>query len=165
MRVLGIDPGVAITGYGLVERAGSRLRAAGAGVIRTPPGTDQGHRLLELRAALAGLISTYAPDAVAVERVFFNNNVRTAMAVGQASGIALLCAAEAAVEVADYTPSEVKRSVVGFGSASKHQVQSMVAALLSLERAPAPDAADACALAICHINRAGLVRALGEAAS
>lgn len=166
MRVLGIDPGVATTGYGVVERAGNRLRAAGAGVIRTTPRTGQAQRLLELRVALDGIISSYGPDAVAVERVFFNNNVRTAMAVGQASGIALLCAAEAAVEVADYTPSEVKRSVAGFGSASKRQVQAMVAALLSLERAPAPaDAADACALAICHLNRAGLARALGEAAS
>jgi crossover junction endodeoxyribonuclease RuvC len=164
--VLGIDPGVATTGYGVVERAGNRLRAEGAGVIRTTPRTGQAQRLLELRVALGGIISSYGPDAVAVERVFFNNNVRTAMAVGQASGIALLCAAEAAVEVADYTPSEVKRSVAGFGSASKRQVQAMVAALLSLERAPAPaDAADACALAICHLNRAGLARALGEAAS
>lgn len=166
MRVLGIDPGVATTGYGVVERAGSRMHAVALGAVRTPPGLVHPRRLARLKSELSRLMEAHAPSIVVVERLFFNSNVRTAIAVGQASGIALLCAAERGLEVADYTPSEVKQAVAGVGSASKQQVQAMVAALLSLPEPPRPpDAADACALAICHINRAGLARALKEAAS
>lgn len=164
MRVLGIDPGFATTGYGVVERIAGTLRPVTIGAIRTPPALPQADRLAHLAAALRGVIHATRPDVVAVERLFFNANVRTAMSVGQASGVALLAAAEAGLEVADYTPSEVKLSVVGVGNAAKPQVQSMVAALLKLDTVPKPpDAADACALAICHLNRSGLTRAITAA--
>ena len=164
MRVLGIDPGFATTGYGVVERLAGSLRPVTIGAIRTPAALPQADRLAHLAAALRGVIYATQPDVAAVERLFFNSNVRTAMSVGQASGVALLAAAEAGLEVADYTPSEVKLSVVGVGNAQKAQVQSMVAALLKLSAVPTPaDAADACALAICHLNRSGLTRAIAAA--
>ncbi|MBA3291265.1 MAG: crossover junction endodeoxyribonuclease RuvC, partial [Actinobacteria bacterium] len=152
MRVLGIDPGVATMGYGVVERAGGKLAPVTYGVIRTSADETQARRLMTLRTALAGIMREHLPDVVAIERLFFTTNVKTAMAVGQASGIALATAAEADLEVTDYTPNEVKQSVVGYGGASKAQVQAMVTALLGLAEAPRPpDAADACALAICHL--------------
>ncbi len=164
MRVLGIDPGFATTGYGVVERIAGGLRAVTVGAIRTPPALPQAARLAHLAGALRGVIHATEPEVVAVERLFFNANVRTAMSVGQASGVALLAAAEAGLDVFDYTPSEVKLSVVGVGNAEKAQVQSMVAALLKLKVVPKPaDAADACALAICHLNRSGLSRAIAQA--
>lgn len=163
MRVLGIDPGFATTGYGVVERIAGSLRAVTLGAVRTPPALPQAGRLAYLAGALRGIIHATSPDVVAVERLFFNNNVRTAMSVGQASGVALLAAAEAGLEVVDYTPSEVKQSVVGVGNAAKPQVQAMVAAVLRLDSVPKPaDAADACALAICHLNRSGLSRAIAR---
>lgn len=161
VRVIGIDPGVATTGYGVVERTGSRLVPVAVGVIRTEPHLPQAFRLARLRAALAEVLAEHRPEVASIERLFFNSNVRTAMAVGQASGVALSTLAEADIDVFDYTPSEVKQAVVGVGSAAKRQVQAMVAALLGLASGPKPaDAADACALAICHINRSGLTRAL-----
>jgi crossover junction endodeoxyribonuclease RuvC len=164
MRVLGIDPGLSTTGFGAVERSGGRLLAVGFGVIRTDPRAPYSARLKELREALAEVIARYEPAAVALERLFFNSNVKTAMSVGQASGIALLAAAEAGLDVADYTPSQVKSSVVGVGNATKKQVQSMVASLLRLSRAPErADAADACALAICHLNSHGYRTAVARA--
>ena len=165
MRVIGIDPGVATTGYAIVERAGSRMRPVDFGVIRTAAGAPLATRLVDLRASLIAVIARTDPNAAAVERLFFNSNAKTAMAVGQASGVALLSAAEAGVPVSHYTPSEVKQSVVGVGAASKRQVQAMVAALLGLGAPPRPaDAADACALAISHLNRAALRRAVESAA-
>lgn len=164
VRVLGIDPGVARTGYALVERSSDRLHAAGFGVITTQAGDSPALRLVQLRTKLLEMISAHRPDVVAVERLFFNANAKTAMAVGQASGVVLATAAENGLEVTDYTPLEVKQSVVGYGGASKSQVQAMVAALLRLDAPPKPpDAADACALAICHLNRAGLRRAIESA--
>jgi crossover junction endodeoxyribonuclease RuvC len=164
MKVMGIDPGVATTGYGVVERTGSRLRSVAAGVVRTDPADEHGARLAVLWDELGDLLAGHRPDAAAVERLFFNANVRTAIAVGQASGVVLLAAAQAGVALAHYTPLEVKQSVVGVGSASKRQVQSMVAAVLDLSAAPRPaDAADACALAICHLNRQGLAGAVARA--
>ena len=166
MRVLGIDPGFATTGFGVVERAGGRLRPIAFGAIRTDPGATQAQRLAELRRELAEVITTHRPEATAVERLFFNANVRTAIAVGQASGVALATAAELGLSVTDYTPPEVKQSVVGVGTASKKQVQAMVAALLGLTEPPEPaDAADACALAICHLHRSGFTRAIASAKS
>ncbi|MGH2750331.1 MAG: crossover junction endodeoxyribonuclease RuvC [Actinomycetota bacterium] len=165
MRVLGIDPGVATMGYGVVERAGSKPRALAFGVIRTSAGETQARRLMALRDALGEIMRRHRPEEVAVERLFFTSNAKTAMAVGQASGVALATAAEAGLAVSDYTPNEVKQSVVGFGGASKAQVQVMVAAVLGLAEPPRPpDAADACALAICHLNRSGLRAAVGRAA-
>ena len=161
MRVLGLDPGFATTGYGVVERAGGTLAAVALGAIRTTPGLPQADRLLELRDALLTILQAHEPDVVALERVFFNANVRTAMGVGQASGVLMVGAAGCGLAVHEYTPTEVKQSVVGVGTASKHQVQSMVASLLRLAGPPKPpDAADACALAICHLNRSGLARAI-----
>lgn len=164
MRVLGVDPGFATTGFAVVERAGGRLQALAVGAIKTTPGLPQADRLLELRQALARIATDHSPDAVALERLFFNANVRTAMGVGQASGVVMVTAAEAGLSVNEYTPTEVKSSVVGVGNATKHQVQSMVASLLRLSAPPKPpDAADACALAICHLNRSGLARAIAGA--
>ncbi len=162
MRVLGIDPGLATMGYAVVERVKGRLRPLALGVIRTPSGRPTADRLALIRRDILEVVDGYQPEVVAIERLFFNANVRTAMAVGQASGVALACAAERGLEVHDYTPPEVKQSVVGVGSATKKQVQTMVTSLLGLSEVPRfPDAADACALAICHINRNGLRQAIG----
>lgn len=164
MRVLGIDPGVATTGFGVVDKDGGRLRPVALGAIRTPSGLAHADRLACLQRDVSALIDQHRPEVVVIERLFFNANVRTAMAVGQASGVALAAAAAAGLEVHSYTPPEVKQSVVGVGSAAKAQVQAMVAAILGLAEPPTPpDAADACALAICHLNRSGLARALRAA--
>lgn len=164
MRVIGIDPGFATTGYAVVERSGGRLVAIDHGAIRTASGTPQAERLGALQCAIADLIDRHGPEAVSVERLFFNVNVRTAMAVGQASGVALATAAASGLPVFEYTPLEVKQSVVGVGNATKHQVGAMVASLLGLGSPPAPaDAADACAIAICHLIRARLTAAIGRA--
>lgn len=166
MRVLGIDPGYATTGYAVVQRSSGRPSPVCFGVIRTTAGSPQAARLVELRRGLEALIAEHRPEVVAIERVFFNSNVRTAMAVGQASGVALVTAGEAGLDVHDYTPTEVKQSVTGTGAATKTQVQAMVASILRLDAPPRPaDAADACALAICHLNRGGLARAVARASA
>lgn len=164
MRIIGIDPGIAVTGYGVIERCDGRLRALSHGVVCTDPGHPQPVRLAHLRAEIGGLMERLRPEEAAVERLFFNANVRTAMAVGQASGVVLASLAEAGVEVSDYTPPQVKLAVVGSGTASKRQVQAMVTSLLGLDARPAsPDAADALALAIAHHNQHGLARAVASA--
>lgn len=166
MRVLGIDPGLSRCGVGLVEGPPSRPRVVRAGVIRTSPGDPVALRLAALHDELAALIAAERPDAVAVERVFFNANVRTAMSVGQAAGVALLCAARAGVDVVEYTPTQVKSSVAGFGGADKAQVAFMVRALLRLTEAPKPaDTADALALALCHLQHSPLAYATGAASN
>jgi crossover junction endodeoxyribonuclease RuvC len=150
---LGIDPGLSRCGYGCVERRGSSMFALAAGVLMTPADAPTYARLAMLRADLKSLVSDLCPQVVVVERVFFQTNARTAMAVGQASGVALLTAAEAGCEVIEYTSNEVKLAVAGHGSATKDQVQRMVARLLNLPETPRPpDAADALALAICHLT-------------
>ncbi|HYH49924.1 MAG TPA: crossover junction endodeoxyribonuclease RuvC [Acidimicrobiia bacterium] len=157
--VLGIDPGVSRCGYGAVAADGSSLRAVACGVIRTPPSDPLPARLAALQIELENLVAEFAPAAVAVERVFFQTNVRTAMSVGQASGLALAVAARAGISVCQYTPNEVKQAVAGYGAAGKEQVQAMVTRLLNLTEIPKPpDAADALALAICHLS-AGRFRA------
>jgi crossover junction endodeoxyribonuclease RuvC len=149
--VLGIDPGLSRCGYGCVVRDGGRLRAVSFGIITTPASSPLPERLAELQAELRALLVELKPAAVAVERVFFQTNVRTAMSVGQASGLALAEASAAGCDVAQYTPNEVKQSVAGYGAAPKEQVQRMVQALLDLPAPPKPaDAADALALALCH---------------
>ena len=161
--VLGVDPGVSRCGYGAVAAEGSELSAVACGVIRTPPGDPLPDRLAALQVELEGLLAELRPGAVAVERVFFQTNVRTAMSVGQASGLALAAAARAGVPVGQYTPNEVKQAVAGYGAAGKAQVQAMVARLLHLPEVPKPpDAADALALAICHLS-AGRFRAAASA--
>ena len=163
--VLGIDPGEYPCGYGAVAAEGISLTALACGGIRTPPGDPLPDRLCALFAELEGLVAEMRPAAVAVERVFFQTNVRTAMSVGQASGLALTVAARAGVPVEQYTPNEVKQAVAGYGAAGKAQVQAMVARLLHLPEVPnPPDAADALALAICHLS-AGRFRAAAGAAS
>jgi crossover junction endodeoxyribonuclease RuvC len=162
---MGIDPGLRTTGFAVVEPGATRPRALAAGAVTTSARAAQAPRLARLRHELAGLLDAYEPDVVAVERVFFNANVRTAMSVGQAAGVALATAAESGVEVVHYTPTEVKLTVAGVGSAPKQQVQAMVARMLGLARAPAPaDAADACALALCHLARVRLDTAVARAA-
>jgi crossover junction endodeoxyribonuclease RuvC len=157
--VLGIDPGVSRCGYGAVAAEGSELVPLACGVIRTSPGEPMPARLGALFAELESLVAELRPAAIAVERVFFQTNVRTAMSVGQASGLALVAAERAGVPVGQYTPNEVKQAVAGYGAADKAQVQAMVARLLHLPEIPKPpDAADALALAICHLS-AGRFRA------
>lgn len=156
MIVLGIDPGTAMTGYGLVERTGSRLRAVDYGCLETPAGMPLPERLLLIQDGLIDLVETHRPDLVAVERLFFNKNVQTAFAVGQARGVALLTAARFGLPVHEYGPHEVKLAVTGHGRAEKIQVQRMVQVVLGLAVLPRPDdAADALAIAIClaHAHR------------
>jgi crossover junction endodeoxyribonuclease RuvC len=157
-RVLGIDPGLTRCGYAVVDGRGSTgATAVAIGVIRTPAGDPLPQRLACLRGELAALIAEHLPDAVAVEHVFFQVNVRTAMSVGQASGLALAEAAAAGCDVVQYTPNQVKDAVAGWGGAPKEQVQRMVQARLRLAAPPRPaDAADACALALCHLAMAPL---------
>lgn len=161
--VLGIDPGLSRCGYGIVARAGGDARALGCGVIRTPSGDALPERLLSLDNELRALIAETRPSAVAVERVLFQTNARTAMSVGQASGLALVVAARAGVPVALYSPNEVKLAVTGDGRADKAAVQMMVARLLNLREVPKPpDAADALALACCHLWRVPLAAGLAQ---
>ena len=156
--MLGIDPGLTRCGYAVVDGHGAKGAAAVAlGVIRTAAGDVLPQRLAALPRELAALIAEFRPAAVAVEHVFFQVNVRTAMSVGQASGLALAAAFAAGCEVAQYTPNQVKDAVAGWGGASKEQVQKMVQARLRLSRPPRPpDAADAAALALCHLAMAPL---------
>ena len=165
MFVLGIDPGLTRCGYGAVDGGpGGALRAVAAGVLSTAPSSPLPDRLAELQVGLRALLIELAPDAVAVERVFFSANARTAMAVGQASGLALAEAATRGCEVAQYTPNEVKLAVAGAGAAPKEQVTRMIQSLLSLPAPPRPaDAADALALAVCHHACAPLQRRVAGA--
>jgi crossover junction endodeoxyribonuclease RuvC len=150
--VLGIDPGISRCGYGVVEQRSRTPRALALGVLRTPPADPLPKRLADLQRELRALIDEFHPDVVAVERVFFQVNVRTAMAVGQASGLAMAEAHAAGCAVAVYTPNEVKQAVAGHGAADKEQMQTMVQILLDLAAPPRPaDAADAAALALCHL--------------
>lgn len=154
MLVIGIDPGTATTGYGLVreERDGT-LTAIAYGVVSTPAGVEMPKRLVQLHAELTQIIALHRPESGAVEKLFFQKNVKTAITVAQGRGVALLALAQAGIAVGEYTPLEVKSSVVGYGNADKGQVQQMVRALLALEKIPKPDdAADALAIAICHLH-------------
>ncbi|HWG74588.1 MAG TPA: crossover junction endodeoxyribonuclease RuvC [Acidimicrobiales bacterium] len=164
MFALGIDPGLSRCGYGAVEGVAGGLRAVASGHLTTPPGDPTSERLGVLLADLRELMESLRPDVVVVERVLFQANARTAMSVGQASGVALATAAGLGLPVVEYSPNEVKQAVTGYGSATKAQVQAMVQVLLHLgERPRQPDRADALALAICHLTGAGL-RAAAAAA-
>jgi crossover junction endodeoxyribonuclease RuvC len=155
MRVMGVDPGLTRCGLGVVDgSAGGRVTLVAVDVIRTPAGDDVARRLVALEIEIDAWIARHRPDAVAVERVFSQHNVRTVMGTAQAGAIALLCAARVGLPVALHTPSEVKAAVTGSGRADKAQVTTMVTRLLRLDVRPAPaDAADALALAICHLWR------------
>ncbi len=159
MLALGIDPGTATTGYGLVrETQQGQLEAVKFGVILTPAGELPEKRLLYLYQQLKELILLHRPDSAAVEKLFFQRNVTTAISVGQARGVILLSLAEAGVAVTEYNPLDVKQAVAGYGHAEKGQVQQMVKALLDLEDVPRPDdAADALAIAICHLHSSHLL--------
>lgn len=154
--VLGIDPGTAITGYGVVgSTATDRLELLACGVVRTAAGEPMEQRLLELFTDLRALLVEFKPDEVAVEKLFFGRNITTAIEVGQARGVVLLCAALQNCALFEYTPAEVKRSIAGHGNADKQQVQEMVQRTLDLTSIPRPDdAADGVALALCHLQRA-----------
>ena len=165
MFVLGIDPGLSRCGYGAVEGGAGRLRAVAAGHLTTPSGEQTSERLGMLLADLRALLASLRPEVVVVERVLFQANARTAMSVGQASGVALATAAELGISVVEYSPNEVKQAVTGYGSATKEQVQTMVQVLLHLAERPRPaDQADALALAICHLTGAGLRAAAADGA-
>ncbi len=151
---LGIDPGTATTGYGLVRlEPDGGLLAVSYGVITTPKGSPAPARLAAFYDALRALLQEFHPDTAAVEKLFFQRNVSTAIAVGQARGVTLLALAQAGLPVFEYTPNEIKQAVAGYGSADKRQMQEMVRVLLALEAIPRPDdAADALAVAITHLN-------------
>ena len=153
MRVLGIDPGTAIVGYGVIEHDGYDFRCIDHGVIRTPAKTPLADRLLEIHEQLTRLVRALGPDHVAVEELFFTNNAKTALSVGHARGVILLTIRERGLPLYEYTPNQVKQALVGYGSADKAQVQEFLRLLLGLGDIPKPDdAADALAVAICHAN-------------
>ncbi|WP_299024797.1 crossover junction endodeoxyribonuclease RuvC [uncultured Thermanaerothrix sp.] len=153
MMVVGIDPGTATTGYGIVQDKGRSLEAVTYGVVTTAPFLPLEQRLAQLFDELSALIQRFKPESAAVEQLFFQRNVRTAMAVGQARGVALLALAKAGLSVGEYSPLQVKQAVTGYGGADKNQVQQMVRLLLNLSEIPRPDdAADALAIAICHLH-------------
>src|SRR5918997_1581130 len=155
MFVLGIDPGLSRCGYGVVERSGRRSRAVAAGVLRTDADLDVPHRLAALRDDLRALLAEHRPAVVAVERVLFQVNARTAIPVAQAAGVAMVEAVGAGCEVVEYSPNQVKQAIAGSGSADKHQVERMVQTLLGIATPLRPvDAADAVALALCHLAHA-----------
>lgn len=166
MLVLGLDPGLAITGYGLVTEGGQGLVSVGHGVIKTPANTPTADRLVQLHRQLLEVIDENAPDMASVEKLFFSTNARTAMVVGEARGVLLLTCAEAGLPIVEYTPMQIKQAITGYGKADKGQMQEMVRLLLQLDEIPRPDdAADALAVAICCHHSSHLERLLERDAS
>jgi crossover junction endodeoxyribonuclease RuvC len=165
MRVLGIDPGSETLGWGVVDGVGSRYALVDFGIVKSSPRQAFSKRLLNIYDAVADIIAELSPDVLSVEDTFYAVNVGVALKLGQVRGLMLLLAEQRGIEIAEYAPRLVKQTVVGYGSAEKHQVQEMVRILLSLKAAPAPhDAADALALAICHFHHAGIEKRLKTAA-
>lgn len=153
MLILGIDPGTALAGYGLVDYRQGQLKVIDYGVVKTPPKMELPIRLLRIHEGVAELIHKYQPDAMAVEELFFNQNAKTFFSVSQARGAVILTGAQCGLEVFEYTPLQVKQAVVGYGRAEKKQVQEMVKRILAMDHIVKPDdAADALAVAICHAN-------------
>ena len=151
MKILGIDPGYAIVGFGILEAQRGQARLVRCGAINTPAGVPMPRRLVQIQEDLETLIHTISPNVMAIEELFFNTNVTTAIGVAQARGVILMTAAKLGVEVFEYTPSQVKQAVVGYGKAEKRQVMDMTKRLLNLNAVPKPDdAADAVAIALCH---------------
>jgi crossover junction endodeoxyribonuclease RuvC len=169
VRIFGIDPGSGRTGYGCVESDGTRHRIIVCGAVSTPALATFPQKLLIIHSRLAALIAEARPDCVAIESIFHAANVRSALKLGHARGVAMLAAVEAGLAVVEYSPAEIKRAVVGYGRADKNQVQQMVKLILGLRAAPSPhDAADALAVAICHVNSqapARVAAAIGAPAS
>lgn len=163
MRTLGIDPGTAIMGWGVVDEQGGALSLVGCGALTTPAGMPQQERLLLLHGGLSELLAQYRPDAAAIEELFFGKNVNTAIHVGQARGVALLALAQAGVPTHEYKPVMVKQAVAGYGGADKKQMQEMVRLTLKQTQVIKPDdAADAVAIAICHAYSAPMLRRIAE---
>jgi crossover junction endodeoxyribonuclease RuvC len=155
--ILGLDPGTASTGFGVICLMGNRMRALEFGVVQTTAGVPLEQRLEHIFGEVGELLRRHRPVATAVESLFFNTNVRTALAVGHARGVTLLACSQSGCEVFEYTPQQVKQAVVGYGKASKEQVMEMVRVLLGLPETPRPDhAADALGVAICHANTCGV---------
>ena len=153
MRIIGIDPGYAITGFGIIEYVGNKFKVLEFGVISTPSGTPFEKRLLKISEDLDSLIKKYKPDSMAVEELFFSRNTTTAIGTAQARGVAILTGAKAGIDVYEYTPLEVKMAVSGYGRADKNQIQQMVKVLLNLKEIARPDdASDGLAVAICHAH-------------
>ena len=153
MKIFGIEPGSDRTGYGCVERVGSRHSLVTCGSLSGRSSATFPDKLLAIHSGLVALLREHQPECVAVENIFYARNVLSALKLGHARGVVLLAASEAGLPVVEYAPAEIKRAVVGYGRAEKHQVQRMIALLLGLERPPAPhDVADALAVAICHLN-------------
>jgi crossover junction endodeoxyribonuclease RuvC len=162
--VLGIDPGTAITGYGLVREDDAGLALVDCGAITTPAGQPLPERLQTIYQGLRAVIGEHKPEEAAVEELFFSRNARTALSVGHARGVTLLALADGGLPVYEYKPLEVKLAVAGYGGADKHQVQEMVRMLLDLDRVPQPDdAADAVAVAVCHIHSARMAALMAQA--
>jgi crossover junction endodeoxyribonuclease RuvC len=162
MRVLGIDPGIAIVGFGFIDKEGSRLIPVQYGCIQTEAHTDPALRLKQVYDSTLALIDKYKPDTLGIEKLFFNRNVTTAFSVGQARGVIILAAVQRGLTIGEYTPLQVKQAVVGYGQAEKHQVQEMVRMFLKLSAAPKPDdVADALAVAICHAHSSTLNQRTG----
>jgi crossover junction endodeoxyribonuclease RuvC len=157
MLILGIDPGTATTGYGLVEESSGKIKAVDFGVFKTKPKDTAEIRLANLYHQLLIVLQRYRPHALALEKLFFGSNVTTAFSVGQARGVIMLAAAQHQIPINEYAPNEIKLAVCGYGKAEKIQIQMMVKSLLTLKTVPKPDdAADALAVAICHLNSAAL---------
>ena len=156
MVILGIDPGLAIVGWGVIEYSGSRFRTLGYGSLQTPSTMSTEERLVKIHEGVTQLIKTYRPDSMAVEELFWNTNQTTGIRVSEARGVILLSGAQNGVPIYEYTPLQVKQSVVGYGRAEKKQVITMVTMLLKLDQPPKPDdTADALAIAICHAHSGG----------
>ena len=166
MRILGIDPGYAILGYGILDMTGNHFSVVTYGSVLTDAKMDMPSRLQVLYDSLSELIETYRPEEAAIEELFFNSNAKTAILVGEARGVAVLACAHGGLKISEYTPLQIKQALVGYGRAEKAQVQSMVKAILHLETIPKPDdTADALAAAICHGHSSGrsrLAEALGR---
>lgn len=156
MRILGIDPGYAILGYGILDMKGNRFSVVTYGSILTDAGMDMPSRLQVLYDRLSEIIEEYEPEEASIEELFFNNNAKTAILVGEARGVAVLACAKKGLRISEYTPLQIKQALVGYGRADKKQVQAMVKAILNLDKVPKPDdTADALAAAICHGHSAG----------
>ena len=156
MRILGIDPGLAIVGWGVIEYSGSRFKVLGYGSLETPAHTPTEERLVMINEGIRQLIDTYHPDVMAVEELFFNTNITTGIRVAEARGVIIMRAHSMGVRIFEYTPLQVKQAVVGYGRAEKRQVIAMVTRLLNLEKPPKPDdTADALAIAVCHAHCGG----------
>jgi crossover junction endodeoxyribonuclease RuvC len=161
MKILGIDPGLRITGFGVIHKQGNKLAYIASGIIKTPDGGDLPQRLKSILAGVSEVIRTYQPDCAAIEKVFVNVNPQSTLLLGQARGAAICALVSADLAVAEYTALQVKQAVVGQGKAQKQQVQDMVQRLLLLSGTPSTDAADALGVAICHAHSSDVLDALG----